>query len=287
MYQHELHALGTQIHIQVADSAHATAAVATACTEVQRIEQAYSRFLQQNQLSTLNAKIGMWQTVSAELFALLRIGAELERLSDGSFSLSIKSVLDSWGYNERYELGTESAAGKTSSFELREGTHEVRLGAPVEIGALGKGYAIERMQAVLQAEEHLCINAGGDIYARGTRDGAPWVFFLEHPDNTELGIGEVILDNAYLAGSSPAARSWRDRHHLVDARQHEPARDMQAVWVQADSGTLADGYATMLFVMGYERACKLAAQQHIAALLIGPAGEISRTPSFQGKLYRA
>lgn len=277
--------LGTHIRIVVnSQSPLAQKAVEACFLEVKRIEQEFSRFISGNQLAQLNEYVNEWVSVSPELFSLLSYGKIIEEKTHGAFTLSIKSVLESWGYNQNYELDKEFGNGKVGAFELKDG--QVFLTAPVEIGGIGKGYALDQMKKILGDFENIFINAGGDIYGRGRNEkNEKWKCFLEHPQDASQAIGEVEVDDFFLTSSSPTRRRWRDRHHLVDARILEPANNMLTTYVQASTGIDADTYSTVLFVLGYEDAKKFLETEKIPAVLVGKNGDIFKTADFKGELY--
>ncbi len=268
--------------------------------ECHRIEMAYSRFLDDNELSRLNAQLGFWAPVDEELFHLLEFGERLRQRTAGAFDLSVKGILEGWGYDKNYSF-EEALAGQTGSFDLRRSEElgfEVRLSVPVELGGLGKGYAVDRMVNLLNGHcgelrmlKGFCINAGGDLFVQGgDENGEPWRIAFEHPTDTSLAMGEVKLYGpAALAASSPSRRQWTNgekrRHHLVDPRSGEAAENMLAVYTQAPAALLADAYSTALFVLGFEAAQALLPELPVEAMLIGPQGQVWRSEGFKGELY--
>ena len=284
--------LGTPIVITVAahDKARALEAIERAFAECERIEKAYSRFSDGNELSALNAQVGSWAEVSDELYKLIEFGERVKGRTGGAFDLTVKSILEGWGYDKDYSL-KEGAAGQTGRIELADG--RVKLSAALELGGLGKGYAIDRMDSFLQDFANVCINAGGDLRVRGVDDfGKPWRIVFEHPTDITKGIGFVETSDLALACSSPSRRSWRNRHHLVDPLSGEAASEMLAVYTQSGSALLADAYSTALFVMGYEKSKALLTGTGglrpllpVEAMLVNPAGQAFMSPGFQGTLF--
>lgn len=299
--------LGTPIVLQMVceEESIARSLATQAFGECARIEKSYSRFLNGNILSDLNAHVGEFAEVDEELYRLLEFGMRLKEKTFGAFDLSVKAVLEAWGYDQNYRFVEDSPgeAHPLGSIELDDGGNSgafrVRLSAPVELGGLGKGYAIDRMVNILHGEcgegravRGFCINAGGDLFVQGgDENGEPWKIVFEHPQDITLGIGEVNLYGPLaLASSSPSRRHWKngtkERHHLVDPRTGEPANQMLSVYVQAPAGLLADAYSTALFVLGFERARELLPSFPVEAMLISPRGEIWKSDGFKGELYR-
>lgn len=290
--------LGTPIVITVviveepaeaAQEARAEWAINRAFEECARIEKAYSRFIESNELALLNRHVGEWTLVSAELFKLIAFGERVKKRTKGAFDLTVKSILEGWGYDAGYSL-KEGKRGKCGTIELRKdsktGLKEVRLGAEIDLGGLGKGYALDRMKACLRDFPNFCLNAGGDLVARGEDENRkPWRIVFEHPTDPTQAIGYVDTKGLALAASSPSRRIWRNRHHLVHPHTGEPANEMGAVYTQAESALLADAYSTALFVLGYKEAQRLLPTLPVEALLISPEGRIYQSPGFQGRLF--
>lgn len=267
-----------------------------AFAEAKRVELAYSRFLQGNELFDLNNKVGQWVQVSEELFELLKFGKRLNEQTEGAFDLTVKSLLEAWGYDPEYSFKLKEGA-KLGSIELKK-ENLVRLGAPVEIGAIGKGYTVDRMVEILKILKNFCINAGGDIFAEGSdlikseskKDSlalasAGWKIVLEDPRDLSRAIGETYVQGFAVACSSPIKRSWLDKHHLIDARKFKPAAKMCAVYTQAKNCLWADAYSTALFVLGFEEAKYKVGKFPVEALLISKDGMIFKTDAFKVELF--
>lgn len=290
--------LGSQIRITVVLeekekdlSDTATEAIKKAFGECQRLDFEYSRFRDNNQLSKLNAELNVWQKVSPELFSLLKKGLEIGQKTDEAFNLGVKKTLEAWGYDKNYsfQVAPNHEAPKLflpSPYELKKPDH-VKLFQPIELGGLGKGYALDLMAVQLDQFKNICIDAGGDLYARGKSEtGEPWKMLFEHPLDPTMAIGEVEVEDFYLAASNPLKRRWKNYHHLVDPKAQRPADQMLAVYTQADNGLLADAYSTALFVMGFDRAKELLSSLPIEATLISPRGEVYHSQGFRGKFFQ-
>ncbi len=284
--------LGTPILITVVahDEQRAREAIERAFAECERIEKAYSRFSDGNDLSALNAQVGQWSDVGEELYKLIEFGERVKERTGGAFDLTVKSVLEGWGYDTAYSL-KEGLPGQTGRIELADG--RVKLSAELELGGLGKGYAIDRMDSFLQDFANVCINAGGDLRVRGVdENGEPWRIVFEHPTDITKAIGYVDTSDLALACSSPSRRSWGKgdsaspkRHHLVDPLNGGAASDMMAVYTQSGSALLADAYSTALFVMGFEKAKELLPELPVEAMLVGLDGVAYRSAGFEGELF--
>lgn len=284
--------LGTEIRLIVcavgANSPNLLAeqTIDKAFLECERIQNKFSRFDEKSELSLLNNKPGKWVKVSQEFYELLKFAQYLNECSEGAFDITVKGILDSWGYDSQYSF-KESFGGKLGKVVFGK-DFKVKITAPIDLGAIGKGYAVDKMIEHLKDFDNFCINAGGDLYAKGREvDGMPWKVVFEHPLRDDEAIGFVHVDDLALASSNPSRRRWNDKHHLVDPFKKATANQMLAVYTQAKSLMVADGFSTTLFVMGYEKAKALLKDLPVEAMLIGPSGQISLSPGFKGELFRA
>ncbi len=277
--------LGCKVSVHLGEGVEAGDLCELAFAECERIEGLYSRFIAGNELARVNSCLGDWQEISEELAGLIRVGLEAGQQSFGAFDLTVKSILEGWGYDSDYSL-TEGAVGSVGGVEL-DG-RRLRLSAEIDLGGLGKGYAIDRMAEILKDLPSVLIDAGGDMvgWGRASVDQA-WKIVLEDPRDLGRAIGEVTFEGRMAVGaSSPARRKWRDRHHLVDPIRGEPARGMMGVFTQAETALWADVYSTALFVLGFERAQQILPTLNVEAILVASDGRVFKSEGFRGELYR-
>ena len=243
-------------------------------SEVRRIERSYSRFRDDSELSALNRSLGSWRAVSAELLWLLERALEYRERTFGAFDVTVKSVLDRLGYDKEYSF-IEKPPRRGALTRLREllpgvaidrWRGRVKLRREVDLGGMGKGFALDVVAAVLEEAgvQEYFIDAGGDVLARGPS----FEVLLEHPDDASRAIGKVRLDGASLAASSSNRRRWGAHHHLIDPRTRLPSSSIKAVFVRAEKGMDADAFATAIHASGFLEGVELAQQAGVAALVV-------------------
>ncbi len=258
--------------------------VEKAFLEVDRIEKTYSRFIHDNELFDLNNHLGEWTRVSEEFYELIKFGERLKLETAGAFDLTVKSVLEGWGYDENYSFA-EGGVGKLGEIEFGENC-TLKISAPIDLGALGKGYAVDRAAEILGGIGNFCVNAGGDIYVKGCDlEESGWKVLFEDSTDVTQAIGFTVVSDLAMASSNALRRKWSDKSHLIDARKLESAKDMMAVYTQAQNCLTADAYSTALFVMGFEEAKSVLKSFPVEAMLVSKKGEIFRTPNFKGDLF--
>ena len=279
--------------------------------ELKRIEKAYSRFIDDSELSKINSKLGTWHSVSYEFFHLLEKAEEFRKKTHGNFDITLKSSLESLGYDKDYSF-TRKSPEKNSIFSklrtmlsgsvrLDKVNHRVLLNKQVEIGGFGKGYCLDRLVQIIESHEIMdyYINAGGDIRARmshskdstnlnssNVSDG--WNILLEHPDDTSSAIGQIKLNNKAIACSAPNRRKWGksgEYHHLLNAQTKMPQNSVKCIFIIASTGIEADGYATALFAAGFEDAIVMVHELPVDMLIVSRENKMYKTPGFEVEIF--
>jgi len=283
--------LGTEIEIKLPEKF--SSFFSNCFSELKRIENTYSRFLDTSELSKLNANLGVWHTISDEFLYLIEKSEQIKKQTDGNFDITLKSTLDNLGYDKNYSF-KEKKETKTLIQKIKEvlplisidkKNKKVLLRKQIEFGGCGKGFALDCASKLLDSKgvTHYYINAGGDIFAK--QDGPPWEILLEHPDDSSRVIGKIILNKKAIAGSNPNKRKWGKHHHLINAKTKLPANDVKAIFVIAPLGIEADAYATALFTAGFENAILISQHLNIEILMISPENKMYLSPGFEVDLY--
>lgn len=265
-------------------------------SECLQFDDDYSRFKQSNVLSLINDGIGEIQEVDDELFYLFSKAREVEKNTNGAFSIHTKELLEKWGYDANYNfLKSKDLFDEKNSkiksintikpFELDSKNQSIIIYAPIEFGGLGKGFILDKLVEICKLHsDNFLINAGGDLYAQ-TKELSDTVIKLEHPLDTKKHIGGIKINKQAIASSSSNRRQWENYHHIINPKLNEPANNMLSTHVLMDKGIDADSYATALFALGFEEAKKIALKnKKIQCLLISKELEIWMTKDFKCQL---
>lgn len=191
-----------------------------AFAEAKRVEQMLSTWTDASEL----ARVNRGATPSAELKALLDQTLEWSRKTDRAFDPRIGHL-----------IGRTDVAGA------------------VEEGAFGKGYALDRMLALLDGEA--LINFGGQLLVRGKHDVT-----IADPANRDTPVLALTLADASLSTSAGA--------HILDPRTGKSAGARGSVSVIANDALAADILSTALYVMGEDDGLRWAAAHGVAAIFI-------------------
>ena len=265
------------------------------------VEERFSRFRPSSELSRLNDMSGRSVTVSPEMFDLLHRCRQFHRLSDGLFDPAILPDLESSGYDRSFELvpshlpeanPTNRAPGNGSIADLAMDGRRRTVQAPpavrLDLGGIGKGYAVDRAAQLLAPAADFLVDAGGDIFASGRGpDGDGWLVAVANPLNEDENLDVVRLRGQALATSTVTRRRWqrggRRLHHLIDPRTGEPAlTDSLSVSVIAPSAVEADVFAKVALLLGSEKGKRFIDEQGAHALFVGADGSCQATSEWPG-----
>jgi len=271
-YSAEFLAMGTTISITVvSDDADATRqAIGAARNELQRIGREWYPWARDGELVRLNAALaaGKSTTVSPPLAQLLQRSQEYFRLSEGAFDPAIGGLVQLWGFDsaaiESHHLPTEKQLStwlkshptladiQIEGNVVRNERHDVTL----DLGAIGKGYAVDRAIDLLQQQgsRHAMVNAGGNLRAIGSNNTRAWRVAIRDPRAVRtLALLDLHGDES-LSTSGDYERfafvAGKRIHHLLDPHTGRPAEHTIAVTVIAGNATLADAASTALFIAG-------------------------------------
>ncbi len=123
-------------------------------------------------------------------------------------------------------------------------------GTRFDPSGLVKGWSIERAAEILERHGCLnfCINAGGDIAIRGNPTAnEPWRVGIRHPDQAQ---SLALVINASRRLGIATSATYERGAHIIDPRTDTYTTDLASVTIVGPDLTLADAYATTVFVMG-------------------------------------
>ncbi len=252
MLQRTFQAMGTRVDVFLDAPAgrRSHAALRWAETEFERLEQVLSRFRPDSELSALN-RSGMIEA-SADLLRVVELALAAREQTGGLFDPTVHDALVTAGYDRSFDdLPTDAPRLRTSLGNTCGGlvhldgrTIRLEPGTRLDLGGIGKGYAVEQVADRVALGGNCLVNAGGDLAVRG---GA-WPVGV----TTDL---TVELTRGGMATSGRDHRCWRrgdeQLHHLIDPRTGAPAEtELVRVTVVAGSATEAEVLAKLAFLGG-------------------------------------
>lgn len=285
-------AMATTFEIAIpAGSARALDGAKAALDEIDRLEQQLTVFREDSEVSRLNQRAAEAPVqVESGLYALLDQAARIHRETEGAFDVSTGALINVWTLHRRRgdvpspdELEAARSQSGMQHALLEPDAHSIRYlrsGLSINLGSIGKGYALDRAVDVLRRDWGLleAVLHGGhsSVYAMGAGDGRGWPVGIRHPCNPERRLSVLGLRNQALGTSAATFQhleyQGRKLGHILDPRTGWPAEGMLGASVVAPTAAEADALATAFFILGVAKAqayCR--SRPDIAAVLL-PAG---------------
>ena len=307
------HAMATRFEIVLHgdDEAMLRAAGEAALDEIERLEGQLSLFRETSEIAHVNARAAAGPVrISPPVFELLRRAKELSRETEGAFDITVAPLMRCWGFHrgegrvpdaEELACARERVGGWLVDLSGADFTVRfTRPGVRLDLGALGKGYAVDCAVDILrEAGMTSALIHGGTstAYGLGAPPGAEhWIVALPRPefgtallapgatpggDLPDAVLAKVYLRDEALSVSAIWGRSFtaggRTYGHVLDPRVGAPVEGAVMAAVVAPSAADSDALSTALLVLG------AAGQERLAALRPGlrtcvvsprtPAGE--------------
>jgi len=244
-------------------------------SEALRVEHKFSRYLPDNIVHRINNSQGRPVVVDEETARLLDFARTLYELSEGRFDVTSGILRRIWTFD-----GGSTIPDQESILEVLRHVgwnrvawdgRAIRLepGMQIDLGGIGKEYAVDRAALIVDDRTSCLINFGGDIVVtRARRDGQPWRVGIERPSPDSRDRVRVIrLNEGGLATSGDTHRFvMKDGirlSHILDPRTGWPVADApRSVTVAAGSCVQAGMVATLAMLHGAGAEDFLAAQGH-------------------------
>lgn len=254
---------------------------------VKQVDAQMSPWKPDSALMRLNrAGVEVWVDLPAEILQVLARASEISRLSAGAFDPAVGDLVDAWGFGSARDTPHAAAIRAArdhprcalhQGLELDPGAGRARKRARLRIDLCGiaKGYAVDRMVAVLQRHrvEHALAALDGELRALGGQvSGQPWPVALESPQaGRRAAHGVIELQDLAVATSGDYRRSVQvggaRLAHTMDGRRVGPVHNAVAsVTVLAATCMDADAWATALLVAGPGEGLALAHRLGLEAL---------------------
>jgi thiamine biosynthesis lipoprotein len=245
-----------------------------ALAEITRLEARLSLYRPDSEIARVNARAAREPVrVTPEVFALLQHAARLSTETGGAFDITIAPLMRCWGFlgdsgrlpspealaAARACVGMELVEYKPRDFSLRF----VREGVMLDLGAIGKGYAIEQAAELLrEAGITSALIHGGTstAYAIGhPPEAAAWSVGIDRPTeagdaNSKTLLATVELRDESLSVSAVWGKSFQAGGkilgHVLDPRTGHPTDAAVLAAVVAPSATESDALSTALLTVG-------------------------------------
>ena len=280
----------TRIEVLVTDPAVVVAAARLLDEQLDRVEQAASRFRPDSELSRIHRAGGGTVAVSHVLCELLATALRAAELTDGLVDPTVGAALERLGYDRDFAEVAPGVAGhlpapapvpgwRSVVLDVDRGVLTVPPGTVLDLGATAKAWAADRAAATIS--EHLgcgsLVSLGGDVAVRSAPVGGFVIGVADVCGDPDAPTA-VAVSSGGLATSGIGNRHWSlggtPVHHVVDPRTGLPtASCWRTVTVAAGSSVDANTASTASLVLG-EGAPDWLAERHLPARLVRVDGTV-------------
>lgn len=257
---------------------------------VHEVESQLTVYRDDSALSRINAAgAESPQVADPDLFYLLLRCRDLAVATNGAFDPVTRSLILLWRrcreagrIPETTELEEALRSSGMEHVKFDEGPHTIafdRRGVGFDLGAIGKGVAIDRAAEHLAAEgvEDFLLHGGhSSMSARGDHCGqGGWPVGLRNPLFTDRRFATLLLRDCSISTSGSNIQYFRHggrRYgHILDPRTGWPADEVLSVTVLAPDAAEADALSTAFYVMGLENTLRWCDNRSDLGVLIVPA----------------
>lgn len=279
-------------------------AASSALDLVHRLETQMTVYRTDSELSRLNRRAAS-EAVAVEprLFALLAAARRLSLETEGAFDPTSGPLVALWRecrgdgrIPTEAEVATSLERTGMRRVTMDDAARTVRFDRPgveLNLGAIGKGHALDRIAACLERPEaaesdvdedaDLCVvrsfllhGGHSSLVARGdhNRTGG-WPVGLRNPAFPTETLATLLLRNAALGTSGAGEQFFRiggERYgHILDPRTGWPATTLLSATVLAPTAAEADALSTAFYVGGVDLAQRYCVgHPQVSALLTPP-----------------
>jgi len=324
------HAMATRFEILLAgdNTVSLRAAGEEALSEIERLEAQLSLYRPTSEIANVNARAAREPVrVTPPVFSLLRHADRLAQETGGAFDVTIAPLVRCWGFMggtgqlprpEDIAVARESVGMHLVDLDPSDFTVRFkRPGVMLDLGAIGKGYAIECAVELLReagVESALVHGGTSTVYGLGhPPDAEAWNIEIPSPRNAELltsgqtretsldqsgdttftekerasttpkCFATVPLCDSSLSVSAVWGRSFnangQSYGHIIDPRTGQPATRAVLSAIVFGSATETDALSTALLTMGPEGHDQIAGLRPGIRTLVAGEADGSRTVS--------
>ncbi|MDQ1087996.1 FAD:protein FMN transferase [Siphonobacter sp. SORGH_AS_1065] len=280
--------MGSMFTIQVwsSDSLKAATAASQAFLMVDSLNQVFSDYNPDSELSKLNRTAGSSTEVkvSPALWDILSISKEAWEKSSGWFDVTVGQLTLLWRQSRKEEklppVETLKKAIQTVGAEsllLNKAKQTVQLkrpGTKLDLGGIGKGYAAQRMLEMMKKagfEESLCDAAGN--MAIGKNPSGGWKIGVEWPgQRDQLLENWLVLNETAISTSGDVYQSvtinGKTYSHIVSPKNGLGVTYQRQVTILSKDAAHADWLSTACYLLPAEKAMQLAKSERAEILII-------------------
>jgi thiamine biosynthesis lipoprotein len=276
----------------------AVEAASAALDRIDELEEQLTVYRDSSEVSRINL-LGAATPVPVErrLFELFEVALRVTGETGGAFDMAAGALIKAWGFfrgpkrvpdPDELACVMERVGSRHVKLDARGRTISFgRTGVELNLGAIGKGYALDRAAELLECQRLVpsALLHGGQssVVAIGSFDGRAcdskgWLVAIGHPLRPGEPVATVRLKDRALGTAGATIQFFeaggRRFGHILDPRTGWPAAGQTCVSVIAPTAALADALSTAFFILGPDGATEYCERHRdIGAVLVSPTDE--------------
>lgn len=294
-------AMGTVVQLVLYDAGDGEARIREVVSLLRELEEErLSRRLPGSEVYEVNQTAGVAEgcLLSPELEEAVAECLEVWERSEGAFDITMGEIVSLW------DIDGWAAGGRTGEFappgeealqdalarsgcgrlELEDGRLFLPEGVSLDLGAVGKGIAMDEILQLLQGKNEITgaiISVGGSVLTYGEKEeGSTWKVGIRDPFDGASNAGVLTLEGQWCVSTSGDYERYAEKdgvryHHILDPADGCPADSgVAGVTVLSRDGFLSDALSTACFILGPEKGIPLAESYGAEVLFIGKDGSL-------------
>jgi len=296
LHKKVLRLMGNRFEISVLSDNEQWAAkcIASAITEISRIEKLLTTYSDDSQTNKINNNAGIAPVkVDKEVFDLIERSLKISSLTQGAFDISYGSIDKRlWNFDkEMTSLPDEKTAKQLvrlinyKNILLDKENCTVFLkekGMRIGFGGIGKGYAAEKAKHLLKeiGVQSGIVNAAGDLTTWGLQaNGKPWTIGIANPEAKQHSFSSLNITDMAVATSGNYEKfviiNGKKYSHTIDPKTGLPVSGIKSVTIINPNAEIADAMATPVMIMGIKVGLDMVNQiKGLACLIIDDQNKI-------------
>lgn len=193
--------------------------------------------------------------VAQDTFSVIEQALFVSRLTKGAFDITL------------HDFNAIQVDNHDKSVFLKE------AGAKIDLGGIGKGYAVEKARKVLL--ERGVTSALIDMHSSIAAIGGPWKIGIRDPSFKDGIIDTVVLNNGEALSTSG---NYEQGKHIVNPRLGKLVDTCKSVTVIAKDAGFADALSTAIYAMGPKDGLSLVkSMDQVRALIVTSSGDVLKS----------
>jgi len=262
-FSYEAMAAVFEVFMVHGDARYAEQAAWAAFGELDKIEAELSRFIESSEISQINNLApGKTLRIGEAAFECLELSRRMYDQTGGAFDVTIGSLLGCWRdkdgtvrnpSKEELDLARSHTGMGLLKLDKAEQTVQLSRTVKLDLGGIGKGYAVDKMvELLLDWDIETVLVNGGYSTVLGVGElpggGRGWPVTLSDPGESGEMLAEVSLRKRALSGSG-----LQKGKHIIDPRTGQGVEGKVASWSGASTAGEADALSTAFMVMTPEQ----------------------------------